>query len=157
MVPLSTHLFSHWSIPLMPDVIENLCDFLWFTVLNFGYFFIFQTWAFWAPWFSQPFSSLPGGQSTRPAWGPCTVLHTRGTRSLTFSIVEFPAVRVHGQHVSPCTTYRGWNCEELLRNKLWFTCGWVLFKYWTGWPDLLSVPIMCMCMHRGARPKVSLR
>jgi hypothetical protein len=56
--------------------------------------------------------------------------------------------------------------KELLRNKLRFTWGWAVilsmahilwFKYWTGWPDLsfLSVPIMCM--HRGARPKVSLR
>ncbi len=54
----------------------------------------------------------------------------------------------------------GWNFKELLHNKLRYTCGWaevcpwlILFKNWT-WP-FLSVPIMCM--HRVARPKVSLR
>ncbi len=51
-----------------------------------------------------------------------------------------------------CKTYSGSPEVELK------ICPWlILFRYWTGRPDLssfLSVPIMCM--HIGARPKVSL-
>ncbi len=64
---------------------------------------------------------------------------------------------------------RGWNITKLLDKKLRLTWGWaevlsldpMLFKYWTGWPDLGSSLYMSLffvyCMHKGARPKVSLK
>ncbi len=64
----------------------------------------------------------------------------------------------------------GWNFKEFLHNKLRFTWGWadvlsmayiVQILIWMAWPEFLSIcPFSLLCeynIHRGARPKVSLR
>ncbi len=104
MFPLSTHLFSHWSIPLNARGYRKL---MWFSLTyrpEFRVFFIFQTWAFWARWYWQPFSSLPGGQSTQPAWGPCTTY--RWDALINFQYSWIPCSQSIRPAWGPCTTYR---------------------------------------------------